>query len=384
MDGTRITARTGFVFLLALAGCAIAPAASRRSHWSVDLTRYGYSGTPAEFAASNDFVALAVDVPDDGPKHPSAEGESSYRISLLIFGVGRGKLAATCGPWPGSGSLRLWSTAQGNFLIWLRNRVGAAKQPSAFRLFLVSPSCKKLKELDLDSPGTQSSWDILLSHSRRTLLLRLGRRGEGGDVQIRDADTLALRSQWTEPRSGSHEIIGLSDDALLGADPSGPNEFNPPRYIRPFGGKWHRLPVASACAFLSNSRLVSVKQPTVPSWDTGKSRVLVTGIDGTPILSSEVSGFQYWVAPSSGFEEAADGRHFGWIFEFMGAGWLWGNLDMGPEHHAIYVWSAPNPKPVAKIRLRHIYDSQMALPPDGNGVAWLDGSRLNFRRLRKR
>jgi hypothetical protein len=382
-------ATLALVFLTATSFHLPSTAASSRFQWSVDLNDYGllyphdYSSL-TNLAASDDFVALVVYRPSDAQTRAVPGKNLLYRTSIFVFGTNRGKLAAVCGSWIGSGASGFWSTAKGNFLIRLERSAGIAKKGPESRLLLISHSCKPLKELEQWSHGPRSGWAVFLSPSRRTVLLQGPPRGDGVHIEIRDADTLALRGRWTEPPSASHEIIGVSDDALLGADPAKSGGFKPPRYIRSFDGQWHRLAVDHADAFLSANRLVGADAPFTNYLKTGKSTVVVSGIDGTPILSRVISGFQYTVFPLSGLAEASDGQHFGWVFDFAAAGWFWGNLDMGPEHQTLYVWSAPNPKPVAKIRLGRTFFPQFALPPDGKWVTWLDGHNLRSRPLHQR
>lgn len=388
MDRAPFAARMALACFAAFCANASATPVSPSSHWSVDLKVYGYPEQhccQTGLAASNDFVALATEVPVEPWGKPIPRRNASYQASILLFRADRGTLEAKCGPWVGNGSLDLWSTAQGNFLVLLGDLFATPKGSPGRRLLLISSSCKKLKELDLPSTWPQSNWGVLLSPSRRTLLLYESPWGPGRDVQIRDADTFALRSEWTVHSKGSHQIIALNDVALLGADPGKLSDYQPPRYIRPFDGQWRRLPVDRADAFLSAGRLVWADAPFTNYLKTGKSTVVAAGIDGTPILSRVISGFQYTVFPINYVPaEASDGLHFGWIFDFAAAGWFWGNLDMGPEHQTIYIWCAPDYRPVAKIRIWHEYSGAMALPPNGDWVTWQDGSKLNLRRFPKR
>ena len=104
--------------------------------------------------------------------------------------------------------------------------------------------------------------------------------------------------------------------------------------------------------------------------------------DGTTVFSAGVSDNGYHVEPMSGISVSSDGDHFALSLDFAGAGWLWGNLDMGPEHISAYVWPLSRAKPCAKIRLRRwLGHSVFAFAPQGSWFALLDGSRLTVQPL---
>jgi hypothetical protein len=369
----------------------------RHPYWSVDLDQYGLSnGRPGTatasysesiVAATDNYVAVAFDVkePVGSPPHLPAEAQSS--LSLVIFDANNGKLSATCGPWIVSSWFNLWSTAGGSFLLHLTSLSDASPQGSE-TLLLVSPTCTELKRIRLPYQENLAhhSWQILQSPSRHTLLL-VEEHKDGNDYQLRGSDSLELERQWFEPNSKAPLIIAVSDKGLLGVLPrptSATSDASPiADYYRTFDGAWRRLPLSNYYSFLSDDALVGTTDSAAQSWSVSKTHVAAIRLDGTAIFSATVSSAGYHVARTSEILVSSDGDHFAFTLDLSGAGWFWGNLDMGPEHHSVYVWSASRPEPCAKIKLRSWLDlPSLAFAPGGSWFALLlDGSKLSVRPL---
>jgi hypothetical protein len=201
------------------------------------------------------------------------------------------------------------------------------------------------------------------------------------DYQLRVLDSLDVIRQWLEPIPKAPMIIGVSDGGLLGVVRRPTNEA-PDYYYRTFDGVWKPLPISDCYSFLSDDILVGTKSSVPQPWKVSKTQVRAIRLDGTTVFSAIVSDNGYHVEPMSDISVSSDGDHFAFSLDFAGAGWLWGNLDMGPEHHSGYVWSLSRAKPCAKIRLRRwLSHSVFAFAPQDSWFALLDGSRLTVQPL---
>jgi len=367
-------------------------AQQRHPHWSVDLDQYGNSvgrlGKTSAFysddvvAVTDRYVAVAVEAkePAAGLRRNPAESESTF--SVLIFEATNGKLSAKCGPWTVDGWFYLWPSAGGNFLLHVTPSSDGSHL-GVEMLLLLSPACAQLKQLILRDQGNAKtrSLHILQSPSLRTLLL-VKEQKEGSRYELRDSETLDLKGQWFEPISEAPIIVGVSDKGFLGVLPrpsSMVSETDPiADYYRTFDGDWRALPVSNYYSFLSDDALVGTKGSAIEGWKVSTTQVTAVGLDGTPVFSAIVSGTGYHVQRSSDISVSSDGNHFAFILDFSGAGWLWGNLDMGPEHHAVYVWSVTHESPCAKVKVGD-WPNLPALAPDGSWFAVLDRSTLSIR-----
>jgi hypothetical protein len=381
------------VILTVLLAAALPPTAllaleQRHPQWSVDLGKHGYSESlGTALAVTDNRVALAFDVKEPATGLPQAPAEPRSRLSLLIFDANNGTLSAKCGPWPvGNTFFNLWTTPSGNFLLHLMPLSDTSSQGPEM-LLLLSPTCVELKRILLPyrESSEHRSWQSLQSPSRRTLLL-IRKQNEGSDYQLRDSESLDLKSQWSEPNSNAPVIFGVSDKGLLGAlpGPSAVTEETRPKadYYRTFDGAWRRLPFSHYCSFLSDDALVGTIDPTLKAWEVSKTQVTAIQLDGTTILSTTVSGVGYHVERASSISVSSDGNHFAFALDFSGAGWLWGNLDMGPEHHSVYVWSTSRAKPQAEIKLKHWEGYvHFALASSGSWFALIDRPTLTVRPL---
>ena len=380
------------VLFVTLSPASPRAAQQRHPQLSVNLDQYGWKA-PAFYAdervaATDNYVAVTLDAkePATGPTTTPAEPKS--KLSLLIFEADNGKLNAKCGPWPVNGYFDLLPTAGGNFLLHL-TLVSDANPHGAETLLLLSPACTQLKQVTLRDQGNAKnrSGHILQSPSRQTLLLIEEEEG-GRAYELRGSDTLDLKKQWFEPNSTAPIIIGVSDKGFLGTlpPPSVVSKTSPiADYYRTFEGDWRLLNVSDYFSFLSDDALVGTKDSAPESWKVSAAQVAAVRLDGTPVFSARVARTGYHVERSSEISVSSDGKHVALILDFAGAGLVWGNLDMGPEHHFIYVWSVARPSPCAKIELRNWLDHPylaLSFGPDDLWFAVLvERSRLEIRPL---
>ncbi len=390
------------VLLLALSPSWLLRAEQRPPHWSVDLNKFGYfTGQPGTastlssddaVAATDSYVAVALQNEEPATGPPKANAKPQSKLLLLIFAAGSGKLSATCGPWTINAGFELRSTASGNFLLHL-TPLSETKPQRSESLVLLSPNCEQLKQILLQDQGTAKPrlWQTLQSPSRKTLVL-INEQGEGSHFELLDLESLDSKSKWFEHDSMAPKIIGVSDNGFLGVPP-GPkstviesrpiaDDYN---YYRTFDGPWQRLPYSNCDSFLSDDTLICTSESTPEPWKVSKTQIKAIRLDGTVTFSATVSGAGYHVWRNSDISVSSGGDHFAFTLDFAGAGWLWGTLDMGPEHHSIYVWSASRPEPSAKIKLVNWLDHPVlgfSFAPDGSWFAVLvDHSTLNIRPL---
>jgi hypothetical protein len=396
----KVRLKSQFLIVMLLASfspASLLASPQRHPHWSVDLAKYGYFTGPAgtasalhsddAVAATDRYVAVAVDVKGTAADPPKMPAEPQSKLSLLIFEADNGKLSAKCGPWTVNSWFDLWPTAGGNFLLHLTPLSDASPQ-GVETLLLLSPACVRLKQIILQDQGSakKDSWQTLQSPSRQTLLL-IKEQEEGSGYELRGLDTLDLKRQWFEPKSEAPIVIGVSDKGLLGVLPRPMVSETRPiaDYYRTFEGNWRLLSVSNYYSFLSDDALVGTKDSAPERWNVSKTQVTAVGLDGTPVFSAVVSGTGYHVERSSDFSVSSDGNHFAFILDFSGAGWLWGNLDMGPEQHSAYVWSVSRASPREKVKLGNWLDHPflaLSFAPDGSWFAvLLDRSRLSIRSL---
>jgi hypothetical protein len=381
------------VFLATISWTSVLAAQQHRPHphWSVDLDKYVNSTSLYSddvIAATDSYVAVAIDAKKTGTDSPKIAANSHSDLSVLVFEVNTGKLSVKCGPWTINGWFQLWPTAGGNFLLHLTSLSDTNPQVVE-TLLLLSPACAQLKQITLQTGGDAKKhpWKILQSPSRQTLLL-IKEQEEGSGYEVRDLDTLELKKHWFEADSKTPIITGVSDKGFLGIlpKPSSPFDTRPiADYFRTFEGDWRLLPESNYYSFLSDDALVGTENSFPEGWKVSGTQVSVVGLDGATIFSERVSGTGYHVGRSSDIAVSTDGNHFAFTLEFSGAGWLWGNLDMGPEYHSVYVWSKTRASLCARIKLENWLDHPslaLSFAPDGSWFAvLLNRSSLSIRSL---
>lgn len=337
-------------------------------HWSVDLTRYGYPTehhgaatvpySDATVAASNNNVVLALNVEQDGGITGDAFLNSTWQLSLLVFNAENGKLGAKCGPWPDGIWFEVLATDGGNFLLHLEPP-HSERNNATGQLVLLSPTCEVLQHLQLPLPivkGRDNS--LLLSPSRHTLLTSTPTAG-GTEYDLRDANTLAMRTSWTDTSRRNPQVVSVSDDGLLGVKPAGKASagFSPVRvFYRTFETQqWREIPTPNpyqSVTFISNEAfLETTTNGRLAPCASSAVRIRVRTVDGTANLSTIVSQRNYNIGTVSPFAVSLSGNYFADVLRFTNEAWLWCQLDMGPEHYKAYVWSSQNAKPAARIGL---------------------------------
>ena len=370
----------GVVLVLVFAG-AFAGHGSwwhRPYDWSLYLGQKEYKGgfLQDQLAASNSAVAI------------------NHEGAVLFFGAKHGHSRHACHPTPGRTFGLISSNGVGNFLA-----VSSPLTPSGRRsgsdLIEISDTCRILKRVRLSgfqpSPEDQGTGGTALSPSRRTLVFYWNGKTSVA-YRVFDAETLRLRGQWFEPRTGDMEISGVSDQRLLGtvpmqAHPNQPPQARQPLWYRPFGGRWKQLPFTfpfyGQASFLSNDAVICAGMLD-PLGGLGEkatpSVIRIYALDGTIRFTAVANGFWFAVSPNMPISTAADGRHFGIHFDFSGNGPLWGPLDMGPEHFTSYIWSTARPKWKKRFGAS-LFGGWPAFPPDGKWVVSLDKRELTVRPL---
>ena len=344
---------------------------SRPFQWSVRLPASvrPHFGAPA-LAASSDTVATGYD-------------------KIRMFRARDGWLRGSCDPLSGEGDWGVWSVANGDFLAYFVP-VFRPSVKHASPLFLLSAACTYVNEAELSGLGGRNPlvWQPLVSPSGKTLLLE-GWGKKGYQYELRDAGTLGLRRQWSEAESGSPVICAVSDKGYLGLKrilaPGGRTSpgFQNTVWYRTFDGHWKRLPaMADTCSFLSDARFVCVGAVNPAPRRVAASVVAVGDVAGGAPTLRTVKAFWYHVGAFSGILTADEGKYFAVVFDFIGAGPLWGNLDMGPECWRAYIWSAAKLKPVVKFgHWGTPIWPMLALSPDGRWFASVDERKLTVRRL---
>lgn len=371
--------------------------------WSVDLAGYGYSTSatgPATFryakttvAASNKVVALAIAI-GEGNAASTTFANLPWQLSLLIFDADNGKLRAKCGPWSSRSSFDLWSTSSGNFLLYLEPS-SDDRDKSGGHVLLLAPSCQLLQVLQL-SDRRSVDWFLLSPSERSFLIERPSERGT--EYELRDADTLAMRTKWIKIDRDDPQVVSVSDDGLLGVRPvnSKPSAFSPVRiFYRSFSAQqWREIPdrnsyqsatfISSQTTFISNQAFLETatignSAPCATSTVSMRVRT-IDGATDSPIVVSR-GGYRIGVSP---FSVSPSGNYFGGVLGFTNMGWFWCKFDMGgPEHDKAYIWSSSSAKPIARISLglSSSLTQSLAFAPDGSWFAIADRNTLNVRPL---
>jgi hypothetical protein len=373
--------------------------------WSLDLVSYGFhqreSGNPrydytssAHVAASENVVAVAIgnlsSMSDTGETYGL---DARWDVTLLFFDANTGKLRAKGGPWTGGLLFRISSTSQGTFLLHLWNPYSSSGEKQGETLVLVSPSGEQLKKIDLAPAVTdrgqreQNDWGVLISPSRKTLLL-VQTHADERHYEIVDANTLDKQSEWDGASGKDPGIIAISDKNLLGARQSAQQDrsnFANREYelfIRTLDGVWNPFRVSSGSwGFLSDNLVAGLQELANPGWKQANAYLLtVVRIDGAVVLSQKVQG-KNRALTGGGVIASPDGRHLAGLFDFTSIGWPWRDLDMGPEGAYVYVWSAPNPEPVLETRVSRNFDTNYDLSPDGSWICIADSHTLRVIRI---
>jgi hypothetical protein len=409
--------RIALALAVSLSG-ALAGAADGNRGWSADLSAYGMKAAYGEagqkqfpivsVAATNGVVAAALGIPLQSAERAEQSNRRGtfYTLTLLLFDANSGKFLTKRGPWSSASSFELYATAQGNFLVLLRDFEGA-RQNSGDTLFVLSPSGEELRKLDLPPSviHARTSWnEFLVSSTGRSVLV--GQiLDETVHYRILQSDTLETKLEWTE-EAGSHSprIIALSDKELLGfRNPENREKRLPANaerdlYVRPFDGAWQRLPGSfdvshhgrlgqglnpSQLSFLSDHVLVGVNATRKER--EGSIVLLQSGgtIVSPPVIPKlpERTSLTGPVAVSAeGHYFAAGFQHQPWISHLL-VDVMTLDITFWNDDFVFLLWEASSPEPVARIPLGSDVRAASFSPDDPPTLAYLSGATLKVVRF---
>jgi hypothetical protein len=386
--------RLGITTLLATLTSLFAPALvgreTRQPQWSENLSGYGYSeGHPysdTAVAAANDNVAVALNVSQDinaTPGMPAAFLASNWKLSLLLFDATNGKFRTACGPWFGSILFNLWSTSDGNFLLYQEPHQDAREKKGG-RILLLSPSCQVLKKIE---GGTE----FLISPTQRTFLIT-ERSGQGIQCEVRDANTLVERLKIATG-SDDPRIVAVSDDGLLGiksAQSGSPTVAAASFFYFDFRAqKWSEIPGPNASdapdsvRFVSNGAFIEAATTgNTDAWAASGTRIVIRRMDGTAAFSTIISRRNNHISLESPLAVSPTGNYFGVVLSSYSVASFWRSLDMSPGNEDGYIWSLRSAEPIVHVSMRSgSLHQQLAFAPDDSWFALRNGKTLMVRRL---
>ncbi|HEV2616830.1 MAG TPA: hypothetical protein VGU63_09515 [Candidatus Acidoferrales bacterium] len=399
----RMQKRLGIATLLAILAGLCAPALvgreTRQPRWSENLSSYGYSlqhpYSDVAVAASNDNVAVALNVsqdPNATASLPAGFLRSNWKLSLLMFNASSGKFRTACGPWFGSILFNLWSTSDGNFLLYQEPQQ-VTREKTSGRVLLLSPSCQVLKKIQLPALGKQGGIEFLISPTQRTFLIA-EQSGRLTECQVQDANTLLERFKKSidpdDPR-----VVAVSDEGLLGVKPmhSGSSTRAPVRffYFTFQAQAWSEIPgpnlpdAPDSVTFASNGAFMeTVATGSSGAWAKTGIRISIRGIDGTAAFSTAISRRNINIAPGSPFAVSPTGNYFGVVLSSYSVSSFWRFFDMSPRHDEVYIWSRHSEKPLVQIGVRSgSLHQQLAFAPDDSWFALRNGKMLVVRPLQR-
>lgn len=387
----RISITVLLATLVALCAPALAGREAQGPQWSENLSKYGYSARLYSYtaiAASNDNVAVALNgaVTDT----PAAFLSANRKLSLLIFNANDGKFRTACGPWAGGILFDLWSTFDGNFILYQGPHQGSPEKSNG-HILLLSPACQVLKRIELPELGKQGGSEFLISPTRRTFLIE-EHSGQDTKCEVQDANTLLVRFKIALD-SGNPRIVAVSDDGLLGVKSvhSGSSTRAVARffYFDFHAQKWSEIPGPDAPDALSFFRFVSndafietTMTGNSDAWTTGGIQIAIRKMDGTTAFSNFISHRDIHINVGAPVAVSPTGNYFGVVLNSYSVASFWRFFDMSPGHGADYVWSVRSTKPVARISVRAgSAHQQLAFAPDDSWFALRNGKTLMVRSL---
>jgi hypothetical protein len=392
----RLGITTLLVILTSLCAPALVGRETRQSQWSEDLSGYGYSAqhpfSDTAIAVSNDNVAVALNLSQDinaTPSIPAAFLASNWKLSLLVFNATNGKFRTACGPWFGGILFNLWSTSNGNFLLYQEPHQIVRETGS--RVLLLSPSCQVMKKIELPAPGKEGGTGFLMSPTQRTFLVT-EYSGRGTQCEVRDANTLLERFKIAIG-SDDPRIVAVSDEGLLGikSAQSGSSTGAGARffYFDFHAQKWSEVwdPTApdapNSVRFVSNDTFIEAATTgSTGAWAASGTRIVIRRTDGTAAFSTNISRKSDNISLGSPFAISPTGNYFGVVLSSYSVASFWRFLDMSPAHDEGYVWSVRTAKPIARISMRSgSQHQQLSFAPDDSWFALRNGKMLMVRRL---
>lgn len=383
------------VFALAVRG------QNRHPSWSADLVRYGYPAerhgaatvpySDAALAVSESNVLLAFNVTQGAGMTSNALLNSPWQFSLLIFNAENGNLRAQCGPWIDGSFFEVWATDRGNFLVHL-HPPHDDRGRSTEQVLVLSPACQVLQRLQLPLLADENrDYSLLLSPSGHTLLISIP-TAQGLERDLRDADTLAVRTSWVDTEKGDPQIVSISDSGLLGLKSASQISTGIPVeriFYRTFEAhQWREIldeGPSQLTTFISNDAFIETAATgSSNAWATSEVRIAIRKLEGTTAFSTAISRRNANISPGSPFAVSPSGHYFGVVLSSYSVDSFWRFFDMSPGHDEAYIWSLGSAQPVARINVRSgslELGQQLAFAPDDSWFALRSGKTVVVRPL---
>ena len=343
-----------------------------------------------KIAASSTVVAVGVDrsCEPSSSKGTLSPIERPHWLMIFFFEAINGKLLEIREPQLASFDFNLYATAEGHFLIHLRNvSYRGAKQEES--LILLSADGKTLRSLELqpaEGDRHPRDWKTFISPSRKTLLATQAISG-AVHYKVIATDTLAMRSEWVSPDPTEPITLSVSDKEILGLRrPKEPDKFtalrqeNPEVLIRPFDGEWRSL-LPPSSEHLHPSHYAFISNDTIAALEAGKGesneqfvrlRVLqANGHDDASKLIKKSS----WNNLGTGNEIATSADETVSATEVYSTSRFWEKLDVYPTHAELYVWRNKDPTPILKLK-NDGSPKDYCLSQEGTRVFVLQGKTL--------
>jgi hypothetical protein len=368
--------------------------------WSVDWEQFwprelsgeeqSCFGSKGKVAASETVVALAINrsCEPSSRKGTLSPIQRPDWLIVFFFDASTGKLLAKRELQLADFRFELYPTAEGNFLLYLRNNSDQGpKQVDS--IILMSPTGKTLKSLDLqptEKIPLRHPRKTFLSPGRKTLLVRQAISGTTY-YQVFDADTLTSRAEWESQYPDEPTAVSVSDKEVLGLSqpkiPSGPlpgGRQNSQVLIRTFEGAWRVLlisesegPLRSFYAFLSDDAIVSLHSGHSPA-DDSFVQLLVLRTDGQ-VERTKVIKKSSWndVWGGGRIQTSINGCCFAAAVSSTSR--FWEELDFYPSHAKLYVWKYKDPEQALSMKTNGSR-SDFCFFPDGSQIVILDGRVL--------
>jgi hypothetical protein len=347
-------------------------------------------GPALKVAASADVVALAIAraCEPSSKKGTISPIQRPHWLIVCFFDASTGKLLAKREAQLADFRFELYPTAEGNFLLYLRNNSSqGTKQVDS--VVLMSPTGRTLKSFDLqptEKVPPRHPQKTFLSPSRKTLLVRQAISGTT-HYQVLDADTLTLRVEWESQDPDEPTAVSVSDKEVLGlSQPKKPSETAPGQHQNPqvlmmtFDGAWRALwtpasegPLRSFYAFLADDAIVSLHNGRSQA-DASFVQLVVLRTDGQ-VEGTKVMKKSSWsdVWGGSRIETTINGCCFATAVSSTSR--FWEELDFFPAHGKLYIWKGNVLEPIVNMKINGSR-LDFCFLPDGSRIVILDGGIL--------
>ena len=343
-----------------------------------------------KIAASSTVVAVGVDrsCEPSSTKGTLSPIQRPHWLLVFFFDGGSGRLLAKREPRLAESRFDLYATAEGRFLLHLRNvsNLGAKQADS---LVLMSSDGKTLNSLELQPTEGDLHprvWKTFISPSRKTLLATqmISRMTH---YKVFEADTLVAHAEWVSPGLDEPIALSISDKEILGLRRSkGADNFtalrheNPEVLIRPIDGVWRSL-LPPSSEYLRSSYYAFISNDTIAGLDTGKgeideefARLRVLQADGHEDASKLIERSS-WNDLGIRNQVATSLNEFGFATEVYSTSRFWETLDFYPTHAELYIWRKKDPTPILKLK-NNAFPRDYCLSPEGKRLVVLQDKVL--------